>query len=71
MKIPLTEHVKTLANREELVGLKVWDNLNDKYVTISSKPTFDSNYLYCTWDKLTLPRHINSLSIDLTEQEHV
>lgn len=70
MKIPLTEHLQTLGNREELVGLKVWDKYSTepKYIQFFE----DKDLLFCT----PTPKNgfgyllnISRLSIDLSEQE--
>lgn len=70
MKIPLTQHLQTLGNREELVGLKVFGNHTgftykvilcyneDKYIIARQVP-----YGYDEHTK------IENLSIDLSEQE--
>lgn len=70
MKIPLSQHLQTLANREELVGLKVWG----EHTGVAYKVMLCYNE-----DKFIIARQIpygydehtkiENFSIDLTEQE--
>lgn len=71
MKIPLSQHIQTLGNREELVGLKVWRNDKNKQYTITRLGKTNN----AVWGKNRLDLStevylgIRNLSIDLTEQE--
>lgn len=68
MKIPLSQHLQTLENRDELVGLKVWDSITGKYLYVQDAGLD----LYCGEnfnDFIGDYYQISRLSIDLTEQE--
>lgn len=68
-RIPLSEHLKTLGNREELVGLKVWDELTGKYGEVIGVVPFSSDYVTSRYNGRIKDNPISNLSIDLSEQE--
>ncbi len=70
MKIPLSQHLQTLANREELVGLKVYNYLFERsFYILRTK----YNKITVSVKKLDFANSINGdiseFSIDLSEQE--
>lgn len=69
-RIPLSEHLKTLGNREELIGLKVWDSMySDELLKIDKLEINDWVWCYFALSNSLTPIPISRLSIDLSEQE--
>ncbi len=45
--VPLIEYYKTLSKKEDLIGLKVWDVIEEEFVYIKS---IDNGILWCAVD---------------------
>ena len=74
MRIPLSQHLQTLGNREELLSAKVWEGNEARWITgflsdggiVCTKRICNKRKQYQT---VIVKLNISDLSIDLTEQE--